>query len=258
MFPFGKSCEISFQFNGIQEKQISQKDVGVDSELLAAVNLYMSTTEPAATTKPAKSTTTGYKRKSRVREPVQCVKPYGVTGVDGGKGDKKSLHRDTERQRRVVMSSLLNNLYSLLPTEFVKELQEKRDRIRTLKANSTIISPLFEEDNIPCNITIFTRNGSLEIQIIGGGYHLSESIKVLLEQGLDVVSTVSSKINGSFIHNIQCQISDFIDVQKLQQRLYDVINPNNSDSSVYEAGTDYSPIDWMENETQFYSLLNFA
>ncbi|KAL8160309.1 hypothetical protein V2J09_001846 [Rumex salicifolius] len=206
MFPFQQSCEFSFQVSGnIEEDQIM-----VDA---------------AATSSPAKVT-------------VDCKRKRGVEGGNctGGGGlprggveetTKKMQHRVIEKQRRVAMAGFLNTLRSLLPLEFVKgkrsvsdhvaettnfikhlqknikELGDKRERLKSFMEEES-------NNNIPCSVAITITNIGLDVQLSFGNnqpaFRLSDPLRVLLDEGVSVICSVSTKVEGVFHHKIQCQI----------------------------------------------------
>ncbi|GLT49303.1 hypothetical protein SLA2020_228690 [Shorea laevis] len=159
---------------------------------------------------------------------------------------KKMMHRDTERQRRQEMAALCASLRSLLPLEYIKgkravsehvdgavnhikdlqkrteELSVKRDELKKLSG--------FEEassrNSLPTSSVVRPCFGGFEVMISTGigvqALRLSRVLKLLLEEGLDVVNCISTKVDGGFIHTIQSQvINDLtsVDAYTLQQKL---------------------------------------
>ncbi|KAL2920544.1 hypothetical protein RDABS01_012035 [Bienertia sinuspersici] len=84
------------------------------------------------------------------------------------------------------------------------------------------------------NVSIHKFSRTLQIEIIaaksGDGdedqpYPLSKSLKILANEGLDVVSCVSSKVNQRWMYVIYCEVNDetFIDSSDLQEKLKSVV-----------------------------------
>ncbi|XP_074284585.1 transcription factor bHLH118-like [Silene latifolia] len=173
--------------------------------------------------------------------------------------NKRVIHREIERQRRQEMASHFSSLRSILPLEYikgkrsmsdhifeatkyikdlesnVKELGFKRDHLK--KTCSSSISTKLQgnvgststntssSSKDGCNVSIHTFSKAIEIEICAGieedPFPLSKVLKVLSEEGLDVVSCVSSKLNKKWIYVIHCQVDEVasIDSCKLQWRI---------------------------------------
>ncbi|KAJ1431414.1 Myc-type, basic helix-loop-helix [Sesbania bispinosa] len=162
--------------------------------------------------------------------------------------NKKWMHKETERQRRQEMAQLCTTLRSLLPLEYikgkrstsdhvfeainyinhlqnkVKQLEAKKDELIKLVPNlSTNIDPDESESstsNLPPFVNIQPFHGGLEIMCSCNMFPLSRILEILLEEGINVVSSTSTKMDGRFIHTIRSE---------------DPIHPNMS-------GTDYSEL----------------
>ncbi|KAK9103494.1 hypothetical protein Sjap_020748 [Stephania japonica] len=152
---------------------------------------------------------------------------------DAMKKKKKMEHRETERQRRQEMTALYKGLRSQLPPEYIqgkrsicehmseavnyikhkektiKELRERRDSlIKTCRRNDSS-SPCSEDDNI--NVIVQPSRVGIEVVIstnlrVGSVIPLSSFLELLLEEGLSVVSCVSSNANKTSVHNIQSEV----------------------------------------------------
>ncbi|KAI8564696.1 hypothetical protein RHMOL_Rhmol03G0201600 [Rhododendron molle] len=155
--------------------------------------------------------------------------------------NKKVIHREIEKQRRKKMAALSSSLRSLLPpelvkgkrsvgdhineaTKYIKHLEKKikdsgakRDRLQSLSISSTTTSCGHgngSSSNCSANyVTVCCRSmGQVEVILsTGGGFdpgksQLSSVLKLLLEEGLSVVSCVSTKVNERLLHTIQSQI----------------------------------------------------
>ncbi|KAJ0042380.1 hypothetical protein Pint_17330 [Pistacia integerrima] len=172
---------------------------------------------------------------------------------------KKTMHRDMEKQRRREMSVLHASLRSLLPLEHIKgkrsisdhingavnyindlkkritELSAKRDKLK--KSDLSVSSPGGSgstNDRLPCCSVMVhpCLSGGLEVVISYSSFKepslpLSRVLEVLLKEGLDVVNCVSTKVNDEMLLlTLQTQARDdptFVDVSGLQQKLLEVM-----------------------------------
>ncbi|XP_027359499.1 transcription factor bHLH118-like [Abrus precatorius] len=148
--------------------------------------------------------------------------------------NKKWMHKETERQRRQEMRKFCTTLRSLLPLEYikgkrstsdhvfeamnyinhlqnkVKQLQAKRDELKV--SNLTTICPENKNSiaHLPPFAIVHPFPGGLEIicsySFTKYVFPLSKLLKMLLKEGLNVVSSTSIKRNGRFIHTIQSEV----------------------------------------------------
>ncbi|XVF09736.1 hypothetical protein REPUB_Repub07fG0121200 [Reevesia pubescens] len=181
----------------------------------------------------------------------------GINTAAAANNDAKKINRkEIERQRRQQMAKLYGKLRSLLPHESIKgqravsdhmneavnyinylkkriqELSVKRDKLEKLSNLSAFDQgTACSSDN--CSLINFVAIhpycGGAEI-VINSGFgdesgHLSTMMQVILEEGLDVISCVSSQTNEGFLHNIQSEVSDLtkLDIPRLQTKLNDLI-----------------------------------
>ncbi|KAK7280033.1 hypothetical protein RJT34_25095 [Clitoria ternatea] len=165
--------------------------------------------------------------------------------------EKKIIRREIEKQRRTYMSILCASLRSSLPLELIRgkrsasdhigeaanyiqflkqkinALQNKRDKLKQVVYSSLVETGTEPENSgslVKCaNINLI--QGGVEIAICSGlGEHsspLSEFMEILLQEGCDIVSCVSTHVNGKIFHTIKSQVEDLtsLDLAKLQHKL---------------------------------------
>ncbi|KHN15700.1 Transcription factor bHLH120 [Glycine soja] len=175
--------------------------------------------------------------------------------VTSDNDERKIIRREVEKQRRTNMSILCASLRSSLPFELIKgkrsasdhigeavnyiqilkqkinALQVKRDRLK-LMVNSSLLETSIDQPEhsgavVKCvNINLIP--GGVEIAICSSGLEegsnspLSEFMEILLQEGCDVVSCVSTLANGRIFHAIKCEVeADLtrLDLAKLQHKL---------------------------------------
>ncbi|XP_030533007.1 transcription factor bHLH36-like [Rhodamnia argentea] len=178
------------------------------------------------------------------------------TGEDDDHGcDRKKKHREIERQRRQEMASLCTSLRSKLPLESIKgkrsmsdhmneavnyikhlqakigELSVKRDDLKSIHSLTALGSP---SSDLSCSTTfkVNLSTESMEIVIsrsIGEkDLLLSTVLELLLQQGIDVVSCFSSRVNDRVGHTIHCELADgdgSFDLTELEGELKGLLIP---------------------------------
>ncbi|KAK8537088.1 hypothetical protein V6N13_042036 [Hibiscus sabdariffa] len=180
---------------------------------------------------------------------------------DNGDGDdndkKKSMHRDIERQRRQEMAALYASLRALLPLKYIKgnraisdhmngavvyikdlqkricELSSKRDELKKLSDSSVFGRGMSSNDDLTSSAVVRQSLDGVEVVISTGfgarALTLSRVLKLLVEEGLGVVSCVSTRIDGGLVHTIQSEVTDMtlVDVPRLQHKLSEEISSLN-------------------------------
>ncbi|CAH1438935.1 unnamed protein product [Lactuca virosa] len=205
------------------------------------------------------------KARKRQGDQSPSSKPNSVT-TDGGEGDckdehtqRKLVHREIERQRRQDMAKLYASLRGLLPLEFVKgkrstsdhmhqavnyikHMQEsikvlsvKRDRLKK-DVETSVPGPMMNsnEKNVTHpfrnTVSISSCKGGIQILINSGstegGVPLSAVLKAITEEGLNIITCTSTKVNERLLLSIQSEANDQVltDLSMLQQRLTAVAN----------------------------------
>ncbi|CAK8573605.1 unnamed protein product [Lathyrus sativus] len=167
--------------------------------------------------------------------------------------EKKIIRREIEKQRRMQMSILCSSLSSSLPFHLIKgkrsvsdhigeaanyvqilkekvnELEKKRDKLKEIISSSMIETGNIELSADPSNlvkcVNINLIPDGVEIVVSSGfedrSSHLSEIMKIILEEGCDVVHCVTNQVNGKVFHTIKSQVEDMahLDLARLQKKL---------------------------------------
>lgn len=86
----------------------------------------------------------------------------------------------------------------------IKELSDKRDELNNL-------SNILKKDHASASFTFHQSDGCVGIEITSGfreeeGLPVSKLLEILLEEGLEVVSCISTKVNGKLLHSMQCEV----------------------------------------------------
>ncbi|KAK9914152.1 hypothetical protein M0R45_037946 [Rubus argutus] len=200
---------------------------------------------------------------------VAALDPIIIENSKDNKKKKMMIHRENERQRRQEMATLYSSLRSLLPLEFIKGKRSTSDhmneavnyikhlqnRIKTLDARSdelkkfpkistvtdrrctTGISLNSDKVNLPSCFRVHPCFGGVEI-VVSCGFRedglpfisISKVLEMLLEQGLTVVSCVSSNVNERLLHIIQSEVNDVesLELSGLEQKLAEVLPTSRS------------------------------
>ncbi|XP_023640417.1 transcription factor bHLH120 isoform X2 [Capsella rubella] len=154
---------------------------------------------------------------------------------DETKKEKKLLHRNIERQRRQEMAILFASLRSHLPLKYIKGKRAMSDHVNGavafIKDTQTRIQELSaRRDELKREIsdhTSQTRSGSgssrsepasvmvqpcvsgfeVVVSSSASGLPLSRVLEVLHEQGLEVISSLTARVNERLMYTIQVEIN---------------------------------------------------
>ncbi|CAA7060244.1 unnamed protein product [Microthlaspi erraticum] len=173
---------------------------------------------------------------------------------DDNKKKKKLLHRDIERQRRQEMATLFASLRTNLPLEYIKGKRAVSDHVNGavnfIKDTETRIKELsarrdelhketgqnYKSNPDPAKTGAGKSDpASLMVQPCVSGFEvvvssnssgpqalpLSRVLEALQEQGLEVVSSLTTRVNERLMHTIQVEVNSFgcLDIAWLQQKL---------------------------------------
>ncbi|ESQ43362.1 hypothetical protein EUTSA_v10014694mg [Eutrema salsugineum] len=170
--------------------------------------------------------------------------------------EKKLLHRNIERQRRQEMAILFASLRSQLPLQYIKGkramsdhvngavnfIKDTQTRIKDLAARrdemKREIAPICSDPSSqtgsgsgsnrsdPASVMVQTCVSGIEVVVnssVSGleAWPLSRVLEVLHEQGLEVISSLTARVNERLMHTIQVEVNSFVcfDLAWLQQKL---------------------------------------
>ncbi|CAI9092140.1 OLC1v1027315C3 [Oldenlandia corymbosa var. corymbosa] len=193
-----------------------------------------------ATTSSAPSSSANKKGK-RLRKPAN-TDPDNDNETPVDLDHKRALHRDIERQRRQEMANLYASLRMLLPLEYIKgkrattdhihqavnyikhmegkikELEVKRNKLRQLPGENGQINVADEARSRALSNVAFTvrscSGGGVEILMNcdpgDDCFPLSKVLKVILNEGLNVVNCTYTKVDRNFHCTIQTDVEVII------------------------------------------------
>ncbi|CAN1833727.1 Transcription factor bHLH36 [Linum perenne] len=172
---------------------------------------------------------------SRSKRRKSSVEGGGKEEKEEEEKKKKMLHKDVEKQRRLEMTSLYSSLRSLLPIEYLKgkrsisdhihqaanyikhqerkieELSCKRDQLKKLSSSSSTSNSsannYIHDSNYMSIVSV--RRCLIGIEVIleeSGMVSVSRVVGDLVTEGLNVVSTVSAKVNHRMVHTIKAEV----------------------------------------------------
>lgn len=91
----------------------------------------------------------------------------------------------------------------------IKELVAKRDELKKLSNHSNMENS-HEGLHTSCNFTVHENNDIIGIEITSGFIEerpkVSKLLQLLIQEGLEVVSCLSSEVNGRLLHSVQCEV----------------------------------------------------
>ncbi|CAN1332739.1 Transcription factor bHLH36 [Linum perenne] len=161
---------------------------------------------------------------SRSKRRKSSVEGGGKEEKEEEEKKKKMLHKDVEKQRRLEMTSLYSSLRSLLPIEYLKGKRSISDHIHQaanyIKHQERKIEELSckRDQNSSANNYIHDSNYMsivsvrrclIGIEVIleeSGMVSVSRVVGDLVTEGLNVVSTVSAKVNHRMVHTIKAEV----------------------------------------------------
>ncbi|KAL2542005.1 Transcription factor bHLH [Abeliophyllum distichum] len=170
----------------------------------------------------------------------RMFKSYDKCPKDGLQ--KKIVHREVERQRRQEMAILYHSLRSVIPQEHVKiiftrpanyirnlqnnieELENKRDKLKNF-SNDQNSKTGSCSNTLPVNVRVKSCTVGIEVSITGDflleGFPLSRVMEILQEEGLNVISCICTKVEGTSHYTIQSEVMDFpgVNLDTLQRKL---------------------------------------
>ncbi|PSR93388.1 Transcription factor bHLH126 like [Actinidia chinensis var. chinensis] len=233
-----KSDELVFQTLSLprnqQEIQQDPSDIGI--AILESGNL---------------TTNTIIKRK---KNSVGIDREDNDGGASGKKEKKRVVHREIERQRRQEMGNLYASLRTLLPLEYIKgkrsisdhmneavnyinhlrknikELEIKREKLKNLSSSRDPLASTTSGSSkncLPNSVTVSPCYGGVEILVTSEKcFVLSKVFGLLVDERMNVVSYLSTEVNGRLFHTIRSEVSDqmYVDPSTLQQKLCGVMN----------------------------------
>ncbi|XP_028088672.1 transcription factor bHLH118-like [Camellia sinensis] len=113
----------------------------------------------------------------------------------------------------------------------IKELSIKRHKLKNMSNSRVLLAAsTSSNDFLPYSVTVSPCQVGVEVLITGGFteevFPLSKVLQVLLHEGLEVISYVSTEANDRLFHTIRSEGIDpiCIDQSTLQQKLTDMIN----------------------------------
>ncbi|CAO2838954.1 unnamed protein product [Amaranthus hypochondriacus] len=229
MFPFQRSCELSFKISddGEQSEQNNLEDQIMFENNNVSVELNNSTNSTTNNNNLGRGRGRGRGRRSSL-----------LAGANNDETERRILHRENERQRRQEMSNLFNSLRDSLPAELIQgkrsisdhvgeainyiqhlkknvmELEEKKNELKKSVESCSSTREIGESSNTGFTESCVVIRQSVvgfEIEIIIGfddeEFLLSNALQIVFDEGLDVVSSTSTKFNERLVHSLQCQVN---------------------------------------------------
>ncbi|KAG2263202.1 hypothetical protein Bca52824_070281 [Brassica carinata] len=174
---------------------------------------------------------------------------------------KKLLHRDIERQRRQEMATLFASLRDHLPLQYIKgkravsehvggavnfikdtetrikELSARRDELirETCYTSNPDLARTASElgNSVPASVMVQPCVSGFEVAVSSDSsgpqaLPLSRVLEALQELGLEVISSLTTRVNERLIHTIRVEVNSFgcLDLAWLQQKLVEELIPS--------------------------------
>ncbi|KAK6936374.1 Myc-type, basic helix-loop-helix (bHLH) domain [Dillenia turbinata] len=237
MFPLQQGNELCFQISSMSNQQQHKSDQAMILQQYA----------PASLDTGLSYTNIIMGRKSR-----RDIETSADRNNDDEDHEKRIMHREIERQRRQEMSNLYSSLRSVLPLDYikgkrsicdqmneaanyikhlekkVKELNHKRDELKRISNSRAQICSVDGSSSANCAISVYPCLGGVRI-LLKKGFEdekspLSRVLQLLLEEGLCVVSCVSTRVDETLLHEIHSELPQdgdvkHFDLHALQQKL---------------------------------------
>ncbi|KAI9073022.1 hypothetical protein K1719_016911 [Acacia pycnantha] len=138
--------------------------------------------------------------------------------------EKKIFRRETERKRRQQMTTLCESLRCLLPFERIKgkrsasdHLGEAASYIKYLEEKNQELQIKRDKLKQEASQSLFGEDSGLE----ENSFPLSLLLEILTQEGCNVVSCVSTQVNGRLYHSIKAEVNNLesLDIAGLEQKL---------------------------------------
>ncbi|KAF7813213.1 transcription factor bHLH36-like [Senna tora] len=161
--------------------------------------------------------------------------------------NKRSMHRETERQRRQEMATLFASLRSLLPLEYIKGkrsisdhmheavnyIKYSENKVKNLKAKRDELEKLCNLSSISVIVHPFKGGAEIMCSYSFNNYRITQSqiLSLMLQQGLNMVSYNFTNTDERSILTIRFEDCDMAetenDYSELQRKLTEAILSTN-------------------------------
>ncbi|KAI9073037.1 hypothetical protein K1719_045016 [Acacia pycnantha] len=136
---------------------------------------------------------------------------------DNNDDEKNIIRRETERKRRQQMTTLCESLRSLLPFELIKGKRSASDHIGEA---ASYIKDLEEKNQELQLMRDKLKQEANQMALRKAVFH-SLLLEILTQEGCNVVSCVSTQVNGRLYHSIKAEVNNLesLDIAGLEQKL---------------------------------------